>query len=230
MPEVYRREVKYIISIEDFYCLRKQLEHLIEPDEYSGLGGYMVRSLYFDSCHDNDLRDVLDGLEEKSKIRLRIYSTDDSDASVKLEYKCKYGADSRKLTLNLSRDEATHLAQGDYSQLLNKGDPLAVRLYGRLKTGAYQPKVIIEYNRMAYVYLPNNTRITFDSNVYSSSVVSAFFNSKVPGQPVLFPGIGVLEVKYNGFLFGHLRKTLDDIDSLALSNSKYAIGRLVSHF
>jgi len=188
----------------------------------------MVRSLYFDSCYDTDLFDVLDGLEDKSKIRLRIYSTDDVD--VKLEHKFKMGADSLKQTFNLSKEEAMRITAGDYGLLLDKEDPLALKLYTRLKMGAYRAKIIIQYRRMAYVYLPNNTRITFDDNVTSSSIVSAFFEKEISRQPVLPPGIGVLEVKYNGFLFGHLRKTLDAIDSHASSNSKYAIGRLVSHF
>lgn len=230
MSEISRREIKYIISAEQFYGLRKQLQHLLLPDEYSGNTGYIVRSLYFDSLYDQDLLDVLDGLEEKSKIRLRLYPVQGPQSGVKLEYKCKLGVESRKFTLNLPYDDARRIATGDYGLLLDKKDDLANRLYALLKVGIYRPKVIIEYRRTAYLYLPNNTRITFDSEVTSSAVSSSFFNSHICGQPVLPCGIGVLEVKYNGFILGHLRKCLDSIDSNMSSNSKYAIGRLASHF
>jgi hypothetical protein len=82
MLDKYRREIKYVISVTDFYRLRSYLESYLKPDEYSGETGYTVRSLYFDSYNDRDLFDVLDGLMEKRKIRLRIYSGDSSSAKL----------------------------------------------------------------------------------------------------------------------------------------------------
>lgn len=224
MLEKYRREIKYIISVQDFYRLRSYLECYLKPDEHSGDTGYTVRSLYFDSHNDRDLFDVLDGLMEKRKIRLRIYSLDSS--SVRLEYKCKSGNNGRKMTFTISREEALRMAEGDYSFLLEKRDPLAIKLYSRLKTGGYRPKIIIDYNRLAYVYTTNDIRITFDTNIKSSIITSVFFDQNVAWKPIMRPGIGVLEVKYNGFLFGHLKKAIESIDSLATSSSKYASSRI----
>lgn len=226
--EVYRKEIKYIISIQDFYRLRKQLENYIKPDKHSGDTGYTVRSLYFDSYNDRDLFDVLDGLYDKRKIRLRIYSMNDSN--VKLEYKCKSGSDSRKLTLLISKEEALSMVNGDYSFLLGKNEQLALKLYSRLNIGAYRPSIIVDYKRLAYTYTPNDVRITFDSNINSSRITSGLFDPNAAWQPVMSPGIGVLEVKYNGFLFDHLKKIIEAIDSLPTSNSKYANSRLYSGF
>lgn len=226
--DVYRKEIKYVISVQDFYHMRKHLECYIKPDKHSGDTGYMVRSLYFDSYNDKDLFDVLYGLKDKRKIRLRIYSM--SDSSVKLEYKCKSGSDSRKLSLSIPKEEALRMADGDYSFLLEKEDPLAVKLYSRLKTQGYRPAIIVDYNRLAYMYMPNDIRITFDSNIKASRITSGLFDQNVAWQPVMEPGVGVLEVKYNGFLFSHLKQTIEDIDSLPASSSKYANSRLVSAF
>lgn len=228
MLEKYRREIKYIISIRDFYRLRNYLEGYLKPDEYSGDTGYTVRSLYFDSYDDKDLFNVLDGLMEKSKIRLRIYSLDSSSA--KLEYKCKSGVDGSKMSLTLSREEALRMTEGDYGFLLAKRDPLAIKLYSRLKTGGYRPKIIVNYNRLAYIYKPNDIRITFDSNINASLITSGLFDENAAWKPIMKPGIGVLEVKYRGFLFGHLKKAIESIDLLPNSNSKYAISRISSGF
>lgn len=228
MLEKYRREIKYIISVQDFYRLRSYLECYLKPDEHSGDTGYTVRSLYFDSHNDRDLFDVLDGLMEKRKIRLRIYSVDSS--SVKLEYKCKSGDKGRKMALTISREEALRMTAGDYSFLLSKRDSLAIKLYARLKTGAYRPKIIVDYNRLAYVYTPNDIRITFDSNINASLITSGLFDQNVAWKPIMEPGIGVLEVKYNGFLFGHLRKAIESLDSMSTSSSKYANSRIACDF
>lgn len=228
MLEKYRREIKYIISVQEFYRLRNYLESYLRPDEHSGETGYTVRSLYFDAYNDRDLFDVLDGLMEKRKIRLRIYSID--SLSAKLEYKCKSGDIGRKMKLTISREEALRMIDGDYSFLLEKKDSLAIKLYSRLKTGGYRPKIIVDYNRLAYVYTPNDIRITFDSNINASLITSGFFDQSLAWIPIMKPGIGVLEVKYNGFLLGHLKKAIELIDTLPTSSSKYANSRVTCDF
>jgi len=184
--------------------------------------------LYFDSHSDSDLFDVLDGLMEKRKIRLRIYSVDSS--SVKLEYKCKSGDNGRKMALIISREEALRMIDGDYSFLLAKRDSLAIKLYSRLKTGGYRPKIVVSYDRLAYTYTPNDIRITFDSNINASLITSSLFDQNAAWKPILQPGIGVLEVKYNGFLFGHLKKVIELIDYLSTSSSKYANSRIAWNY
>jgi len=226
MSDVYRREEKFILSLEQFYTLRKQLEGHMQPDEHSGNTGYIVRSLYFDSCYDQDLFDVLDGLENKSKIRLRIYNPASFVDGANLEHKCKSGVASHKIAVSLTVDEALCIASGDYSPLIGHKAPAASLLYARLKLSGYRPKVIVEYRRIAYTYVPNNIRITFDSRIESCSVISSFFESKLSGIPVLPSGLGVLEVKYNQFLFGHIKKILVNLENQASSYSKYANSRL----
>lgn len=225
MTEVQRREIKYIIPVLDFYQFRKNIAGYLKLDSYAGENGYYVRSLYFDSQHDKDLRDVLDGVLEKKKIRLRIYSVEDK--MVKLEYKCKFGFHVRKQTMNISREDALRMSKGDYEFLLNHNEPLAIELYTRLKFGGYIPKVIVEYNRIPYYYMTNNIRITFDSEVRGSCFTSNFFEKNLSFEPCTSSNMGVLEVKYDGFLFSHLKSALESIDALATSNSKYVQARLL---
>ncbi|MEF9839850.1 MAG: polyphosphate polymerase domain-containing protein [Lachnospiraceae bacterium] len=224
MLDVYRKEIKYIISFIDYIRVQNYIGAYIHPDPYTGHNGYNVRSLYFDSEHDGDMQDVLDGLFEKSKLRLRVYTP--QDKKVKLELKQKAGSDGRKQTLWITREEAQQMIHTNYSFLLDKGEPLAVQCYKRLTLGAYRPKVIVEYNRFAYVYTNNNIRITFDRNVTSCPIVEDFLRPAFAERLLMPSDLGVLEVKYDGFLPTPLKQALEPIDRLATSNSKYLQARL----
>ena len=225
MSKVFRKEVKFPISVLDFLLLRQKLEYFVQPDAHSGDDGYRVRSLYFDSNDDQDLLDSLSGNMEKRKIRLRFYPPDKEN--IKLEYKCKSGSNGIKRSIKLSKEEAERIVAGDYRLLLDIQTPLALELYARLMLGGYQPKVIVEYNRLAYFYPVSNNRITFDSKVSASNVVHSFFEEDTGLIPVMDPDTGVLEVKYNQFLVGVLKEALQSVDSLAKANSKYAQSRLL---
>ncbi|MGI5849886.1 MAG: polyphosphate polymerase domain-containing protein [Christensenellales bacterium] len=223
--EVFRKEIKYPISVAEFSQLNQRLKFLVQPDPYSGDAGYCVRSLYFDSVKDHDLFDTLDGKMEKRKIRLRFYPP--KIDSILLEYKCKSGSDGVKRSIKISKEDALSMMWADYSFLLDYQGPLAHKLYARLMTGGYHPKVIVEYNRMAYVYPVSNTRLTFDSAVRASFVINSFFD-ETPGMiPAMAPDMGVLEVKYDYFLVGLLKEVLEPVNALAKANSKYAMSRFI---
>ena len=60
MDQVYRKELKYVISLEKVFRIRNRLSSFLDYDTYSNEEGYIVRSLYFDSINDKDLFDTLD--------------------------------------------------------------------------------------------------------------------------------------------------------------------------
>lgn len=224
MEGFYRKEIKYALSLMDFLRMRKTLENYMEYDTFSGINGYKVRSLYFDSIDDRDLYDKLDGTMEKRKVRLRIYSYD--SPTVNLEYKCKSGSDSIKRKLKITRAEAQKMIDCDYDFLLRYEDPLARTLHTRLLTGGYLPKTIVEYRRIAYKYPVSDTRVTFDTGTSASYFPQNFFDPE-PSLIPLIPGDqGVLEVKYDHFLVGTIKHVLGLIDSSPNANSKYAQSRL----
>jgi len=225
MKKVFRKEMKYPISILDFCRLRKRLECFVKPDPYSGDIGYCVRSLYFDTNGDRDLFDTLDGNLQKRKIRLRFYPP--SVENILLEYKCKSGNDVLKRSIKLSKEDALRIAGGDYRPLMGLQEPLALNLYTRLMTGGYHPKAIVEYKRLAYIYPVSNTRLTFDSLVSASYATGSFFDEDPGLIPVMETDLGVLEVKYDHFLVGILKETIEEVDALVQANSKYAQSRFL---
>jgi hypothetical protein len=225
MNEVFRKEIKYQISLLDFYNIKNRLQCFFHPDPHSGREGYRVRSLYFDTDDDKDLYDALVGNMEKRKIRLRFYPPD--TGYVRMEYKCKSGSDGIKRSVILSKDDAQHIMRGDYSPLMNLQEPFAFELYRRMIMGAYRPKVVVDYHRIAYIYPVSNTRLSFDSEISASYVTDSFFDVNPGLIPLTAPDMGILEVKYDHFLVGILKAILEPLDSLAKANSKYVNSRFL---
>jgi len=223
--QTYRKEIKYPLSLVDFEKIKRRFLPYVTLDPHCLETGYRVRSLYFDSNTDADLYDVLDGVRDKQKIRLRYYPP--NDEAVLLENKVKSGTDGVKLSLSLTKLQAQQMMVADYSFLRDLSDPLALRLYARLMTGAYQPKSIVEYRRLAYIYPVSNTRITFDYSISASSVAASFFDQNMLLTPVTDPDMGVLEVKYDHLLVAVLKDALMPLDSLSSANSKYVSSRFI---
>lgn len=226
VENVYRKEIKYPISLLDFALMRKRLECYVQPDKHSGEYGYQVRSVYFDSNRDKDLFDTLDGNMDKRKIRIRIYPPNRDN--INLEYKCKSGTDGVKRSIKISREDAKNMLSGNYTFLMGLQDPLAHELYARMTLEGYHPRVIVEYNRLAYTYPVSNTRVTFDSSVSASYVVDSFFDENSGMIPIMQPDMGVLEVKYDNFLVGILKEVVESsVNSMSQANSKYGQSRFL---
>lgn len=218
---VVRTEKKYSISRCHQSRLLQRLETVMRVDQYSSISGYMVRSLYFDSMYDNDYFDKISGLEMRKKVRLRIYSPEQT--SVKLELKQKQGAAQKKISLTISRALAEEMIRGQYAGLLELNSDLGWMFYQILETGLYRPKCIIEYHRIAFAEECNNTRITLDSEIGMSAFVDRFFDAQSNLIPVRSEP--VLEVKYNGFLLSPIKQALDLADVPEVAVSKYAMCR-----
>lgn len=82
MLDIVRKEIKYAISFIDESIIANRLRLVMDCDPHNGTQGYLVRSLYFDTLQNQDYFEKMDGLENRKKIRLRIY--DPKDQSAKL--------------------------------------------------------------------------------------------------------------------------------------------------
>jgi hypothetical protein len=229
MPQelsVFRCENKYLLSYADAISLQARLDKVLQRDVHSGTNGYMVRSLYFDSANEIDFSTKLAGTELRKKVRLRVYSP--NDKICKLEVKQKNGDYQHKISLPLTRAEGNALITGNYSVLVPHFDSTenAAYLYKTLSLGAYRPKALIEYDRVAYVYHQYDTRITFDMRVRSNEACFDLFAKKPAYMPVL-DGQVILEVKYNHKLMGFISEVLRPYTLTRTSISKYCIGRQI---
>ena len=87
------------------------------------------------------------------------------------------------------------------------------------------PVVIVEYDRIPYVYKNGNVRITLDTNICSSSAVSTFLEETIPRRPVLPLGQQLLEVKYDEYLPDFIYRSLQLSSLRQTAFSKYYICR-----
>ena len=200
--KTFRHEQKYVISYDEMLRLRAKFNDILTIDR--DYNGYMIRSLYFDSIDDEDYYDKLNGEMNRKKIRLRIY--DPNGELVKLELKAKYDYHQLKESL-----------------IINKED-LAKRIYIILMEGYYKPKVIIEYNRIAYMG-KTTTRITFDYEIKTSNNIESFFEKDINYIETIDKKDIVLEVKFDRLLEPYISTILDKYISRSQSVSKYMMGR-----
>lgn len=220
---VWRSEEKYLLEHPQAIRLKDKLSRLLTPDEF-GPEGYRVRSLYFDSFHNNDYYEKDAGVYRRKKIRLRIY--DEAQPTAKLELKEKQGDLQHKSSLVVSRAEAESICRGDYGFLLDRRGDTALRLYTLLTLGLYRPVAVIEYDRTAYTHPLFSTRLTFDSRVRTSEYNLDLYDPNLPWEYVLEQEV-LLEVKYNQVLPKPVSKVLDHENLNRISVSKYAAGRTV---
>ena len=221
MQYVNRRELKYYITKEDSINLQIQLSKLLHLDRFAEQGYYRVRSMYFDSFNDIDFNEKLNGNEKRKKIRLRTY--ENTTDLIKLELKDKNGIYQRKISLPLSKTEAYDMLHSNYSFLLERSEDYAKLIYIIVTEGLYRPKIIIEYNRCAFIYHDFDTRITIDENIRSCNSYQNFFEKELPFIP-RYNGV-ILEVKYNGILINQIQKILECYSLFQVSASKYSISR-----
>lgn len=220
--KTFRHEYKYVIPYEEMLSLRMKFNELLDIDR--SYEGYMIRSLYFDSVNDNDYYDKLGGELSRKKIRLRIY--DPNSDLVKLELKAKHDYHQLKESLIINKSDAKELINGKYEVLLNYKDDLAKRLYVIMTEGYYRPKVIIEYQRIAYM-TKTTTRITFDFDIKKSNDYESFFKEDINYLKTTDGKDIVLEVKFDRFLEPYVSKFLEKYMSRGQSVSKYVMGRNV---
>ena len=223
MNEVLRQEKKYAIDTAQGTVLRAKLARVMLADPHNGAAGYVIRSLYFDTPEDQDYWEKVDGLEQRRKLRLRIYDAGQSFAM--LEMKEKSGPYQRKRSLRLRREDAEGLVAGDCGVLLGYDEPFAAEVYGMMLCRCYRPKTVVEYRRTAFIARENHIRITLDSNICASESQRDLFAPCPALSPVMLPFGLVLEVKYNGFLLSYLKELLDNVHRQELSVSKYCMAR-----
>ena len=96
-----------------------------------------------------------------------------------------------------------------------------------IKTHGFKPVVIIDYDRIPYVYDAGCVRITLDYNLSCSYDFDKLFSDKLFGIPLMEEGKTILEVKYNDFIPDYIRFSLQLNELYRTSFSKYGNGRLV---
>ena len=204
--------------------LAGRLKNVMSQDIHQEGDCYEIRSLYFDDLWDRCLEENEAGVDKREKYRIRIY--DPRSDVIHLEIKEKNRGLTKKRACDLSREECLAIMAGEQPLKPDDRAPLN-SLQLQMRCARMEPKVIIAYERTAFVHPSGNVRITFDRNIMASRCVEEFLEDRVSGMtPVLPAGMHVLEVKYDEFLSDTIAQQLEIGKLRKTAFSKYYLGRL----
>ena len=221
---MYRVENKYLVSDVDLEVLRARLNVVMSADVHQSGSCYEIRSIYFDDLWETCMDENDAGVDDRRKYRIRTYGSE--SAPIKMEVKEKLNGFTLKNSCNLSLSELEALVSGNC--LLNFDSRKALnQMLIQMRLKEMRPKVIIVYERTAFVHPAGNVRITFDRNIMATDRIDSFLYERVEGcVPVLPKGMHVLEVKYDEFLPDFIANQLELGKLRQTAFSKYYLGRL----
>lgn len=208
----YRHELKYICTDAQLALIRGRIHHMIPLDSHVGeTGMYNIRSLYFDDYYDKCYYENENGTDPREKFRIRIYNG--SKDKISLELKKKERGKTLKLSCPLTEEQCRILIKGEPLPDSRDYDPVLQKLLLQMKTALLKPKIIVDYDRIPYVYPLGNVRITLDKNISSSNRLDTFLEKEIYKRPIMPAGQHVLEVKFDEFLPDYIKSVLQ-LDSL----------------
>ena len=215
----WRQECKYTLTKPQALMIERRLRPFLTMDKHGDENGYWIHSLYFDTPFDQFYKEKLQGYLIRQKFRLRYYG--EKPDFIRLENKRKHGPHGQKRSIILSKAEANDLLNGDIHFLSEKKEPLAKAFLMAWNSGM-RPKVIVSYQRKAFVYPYGNVRITLDSNIQTSHDISCFLDEF---KHFSIEDHVIMEVKYDGYFPDFLADLLNIINPHRQAYSKYAMSR-----
>lgn len=224
---IWRHELKFVCAVPQLKIVESRMKPLLKLDPHTGdAGKYCIRSVYFDDEWDNCYRENEDGTDQREKFRIRIY--DGSDAHVTLELKQKMRGMTRKLSCPMTRQQCEAALRGEIVKEEQDCPALLRKFILQQKERRLAARIIVEYDRVPYVFKLGNVRITLDENIRSSHQTERFWEQDFVRRPIMPAGEHVLEVKYDDFLPDSIRQILQ-LDTLRRTSfSKYYLCRYFS--
>ena len=194
----------------------------MEREPHAGDPGcYPIRSLYFDDVNAAAYYEKTDGIDNRTKYRIRFYNYDSS--VLKLEQKEKLGNLTRKTAQTITKKDARGLEYALSQGWPDNPDGLTEELRLACNGRGLRPKVLVDYDRTPFLCQAGNTRITIDENLRTRPYIAHLFASPRAMVPVLDPDQVILEVKFDDFLPGYLNDALADIPKVSMAISKFAM-------
>ena len=222
----YRHEYKYPLTHGQILIEEAKISALADKDAHVGEKGfYNIRSLYFDDYENSCYMDNENGVDNREKYRIRIYNC--STERISLEIKQKVHGKTHKSSCLISLKQCQELMRGEIPSDIENHQMVLHKLAYLMGVRLMRPAVIVEYDRVPYVYRQQdaNVRVTFDSNITSIAQPEAFFDKNATGRGVLPVGKALMEVKFDSFLPDEVYCLLQ-LDGLSVSTfSKYYLCR-----
>lgn len=165
------------------------------------------------------------GEGKRFKYRIRYYGNN-SDR-LWLEKKEKLNSYCHKRQCAVSSEEYRSIIEGKALDVFwSTKEPLLKEFCTDIVTKRFVPRVIIDYEREAFVETIANVRITLDYNISASDEIEQFLSGAYLKIPVLEKKKHVLEVKFDDVLPSYIKAVLQGNILIQRSFSKYYLGRI----
>lgn len=222
----YRSEWKYCEEETELVYLKERLASILAHDSNADENGkYEIHSLYFDDYKDTCARLNVSGEGKRFKYRIRYYGTD--SRRLWLEKKEKVNSYCYKRKCALSLKEYYMILEGRAMDVFwSTEEKLLKEFCIDIATRRFLPRVIINYEREAFVENITNIRVTLDYNISASDEIERFLSGDYRKIPVLEKKKHVLEVKFDDILPSYIKAVLRGNILLQSSFSKYYLGRI----
>lgn len=216
----WRHEIKYPMSEAKARELYAYFAPLLREDKNADSeGGYLVKSLYFDTPHFDDFADKELGASERQKARLRSYG---ESGIYRLELKIKLDDMNIKRSCALDEAAARELARGELAAIKEARGEHAEYIRAFMSSRGYRPAAVIKYFRRALLSADGGFRLTFDTEMTSSADAMSLFCAR--GARDIPLGGAVVEVKYGDFLPSWVTSRLYRCGVPGGEFSKYSLG------
>lgn len=204
--------------------LKARLSPVLRTDEHQNGTCYRIRSLYFDDDADSAFYDNDAGTDRRKKFRLRVY--DRPEDGIRLEIKHKARGGTKKDSCAMPKALCEGILRGE-PMPWDAGYPsVLTELYREMQTRMLRPRIIVEYERSAFVCAAGNVRITFDRNIAFSARIESFLEEQLPQTPVLPKGLHLLEVKYDELIPDYAVQLLETGELTRTTFSKFYLACL----
>ena len=227
-----RREVKFMLSKEQFEGLLPIVHRYMNPDQYCGDGKeYGIYNIYYDTPDTSLSRTSIANPYYKEKLRLRsYYSPASPDASVFLEVKKKIGGivTKRRVSMTLEESDAyfKDRSKPEFTKYITEQVFRELDVF--LDNYPIAPKQYISYQREAFFGKDDHDfRLTFDRKI-TERRYDLGLNYESYGNYIIGADQRLMEVKVSNAIPDWLVKKLSELQIYKTSFSKY--GRAYQNF
>lgn len=218
-----RFEIKYLLNQRDYGRLKSKLDGALLEDVN---GSYYIQSIYFDSSDYSFYQEKREGLLIREKPRLRVYRKTLRGNIVSIFLEIKYRRDRTvfKDRIKLDAKQAVALLNNrmdtNLIRLLNDQCPRFLFLD---KKYGLKPVSNIFYHREPYYStIYPKVRVTFDRSLRSTRIIPGL-DLPLESRYFLDPRLKIFELKYNNKTPTILMDTIQALNLMQFSVSKYAM-------
>ncbi len=212
-----RKEIKYIITKEQYEALRQRISGYMQADDY---GVTKICNIYFDTPNSRLIRESIEKPRYKEKLRLRTYGVPVGDSPAFVELKKKFMGIVYKRREIMPYNEAMRFLVGrerpeHYTQIMAEID-WVLDFYEGLA-----PSMALFYDRQAFFGREDPAlRMTFDTNI-AFRTDDLDLRSGSHGQTLMDESSYILEIKINNAMPLWLSGMLDELRVFPGSYTKY---------